>query len=110
MIAIKPGVELAGLTPQAVLAMITAASLCAKYGYNFTLTSVREGTHSPGSLHYVGRAFDFRTKHIRGGHRDTIVTELQTALGREFDVVYEPGEAEHCHVEWDPDYLKGKRG
>jgi hypothetical protein len=103
--AIKHGVSLEVLTPQAVLAVCITASVVNRFGYGFTLTSGRDGRHIPGSLHAKGRAFDFRSRDIPEGDREDLFSEVREALGPEFDVVVE---SDHVHVEWDPDYLKGK--
>ena len=87
---------------------MAVASILEKYGYDFMMTSAAEGKHKVGSLHPKGRAFDFRTTKIVEGHRDSIFTAIRESLGPEFDVLYEAGTEPHGHVEWDPDYLKGK--
>lgn len=102
--SIKHGVSVGELTPQACLAACITATVLARYGYGFVLTSGREGKHIPGSLHAKGKAFDFRSREIHEGEREDLFTEIREALGPEFDVVVEK---DHVHVEWDPDYLKG---
>lgn len=67
-------------------------------GEEFIVTSVCEGTHNPASLHYVGFAFDVRTRDLKivpAVARDA----LDTVLGEEFDVVIEDS---HLHVEFQP--------
>lgn len=105
--SIKHGVVLDQLTPQAVLAMSVTASILSKHSYDFVVTSCGDGKHMAGSLHYSGRAFDFRTNKIHESMRSRIFTDIREALGPEFDVVMEKT---HGHVEWDPQYLKQKRG
>ena len=61
-------------------------------GLDFFVTSIREGTHSPGSLHYCGMAFDYD----RQG-RDIALD--RAALGNGWDVV---DESNHRHAEYDP--------
>lgn len=106
VLSIKHGVRLEHLTPQAAIAVSVTASILAHFNYDFTLTSVSDGTHMKGSLHYAGRAFDFRTKNILDSQLPEVFAALREALGPEFDVV---PERDHCHVEWDPSYLKGQR-
>lgn len=60
---------------------------------DFFITSLRDGNHSPHSLHYTGNAVDFRN-HVKISKR-----EMQEVLGRDFDVVVE---STHVHVEYDP--------
>jgi hypothetical protein len=68
------------------------ATFYAARGLDLQITSVREGTHSAGSLHYDGCAIDFRGQGVP-------VVELRRLLGSAFDVVEEP---DHIHVEYDP--------
>lgn len=89
---IKPGVQLRGLSTQVLLAMQAADWLLEG---NMVVTSVSEGKHSPGSLHYVGLAFDMRLP----GEPHDFVDQLQECLGEEFDVVIE---RDHIHVEYQP--------
>lgn len=105
-ISIKHGVKLQNLQPQTVWAMVIVANVLAGYNYEFVMTSGSEGTHMSGSLHYVGRAFDFRTRNFLDGHRAQILADIRDALGPEFDVV---AETDHAHIEWDPDYLKAQK-
>lgn len=56
------------------------------------ITSIRDGTHSPGSLHPQGDAWDMRKEGV--SKKDIVL-----ALGKDFDVVeYKWG----FHVELDP--------
>ncbi len=89
---IKPGVQMRALSTQCLLAMQAADWLMEG---NLVITSVSEGKHSAGSLHYVGHAFDMRLP----GDPDTFVADLKEALGDEFDVVLE---GDHVHVEYQP--------
>jgi hypothetical protein len=56
------------------------------------ITSIREGTHSAGSLHSIGDAWDQRANGVT-------VDEIKKALGPSFDVV---DESDHIHCEYDP--------
>lgn len=56
------------------------------------ITSLQEGTHSVGTLHTDGRAWDMRKGNVKK-------EVLQKALGDDFDVV---DESNHRHVEYDP--------
>lgn len=59
---------------------------------NFYVTSIREGNHSAGSLHYIGRAFDFH-------HQDVEASKVKAVLGNDWDVVvYDT----FYHAEYDP--------
>ena len=56
------------------------------------VTSIRDGKHIAGSLHYSGNAFDFRKSTY-----DKI--EIRHAAGVGFDVVMH---RTHVHIEYDP--------
>lgn len=115
-ITLKAGVSLDKLTPQAVLAMMVCADVLEDYARTpLTITSVgpevTEKTsghliHKAGSLHYKGRAFDFRTRTMTDTQRSDAIEEMKARLGNEFDVVME---ADHGHIEWDPDWDKGAK-
>lgn len=96
---IKPGVDLRGLVPQMAIAYTIAL-----YVYHETaqvpcvITSGSDGTHGPNSLHYCGKALDFRTNNLRGPQVHPIYLALKKALGAQFDVVLE---SDHIHVEYD---------
>ena len=57
------------------------------------VTSIREGNHIAGSLHYDGLAFDIR-------YSDKVfITDVKQILGKYWDVV---DEGNHIHCEYDP--------
>lgn len=78
--------------PQKCLGRIHA--LHQKHKDDLYITSVREGTHSAGSLHPIGDAFDFRYSIH---HIDKATYEL--VAGSDFDIVFE---LDHIHCEYDP--------
>lgn len=100
---LKPGVHLARLSPQMVLAAIVVHSIYAKNNAVCTITSANDSTHMAGSLHYGGNALDFRTKNYVA-NKTLLVEEIKQALGPDFDVVLEflNADNEHCHVEYQP--------
>lgn len=61
-------------------------------GLDFLVTSVREGTHSSGSLHPLGLAWDYDPQGV------PIEFDKQI-LGPDYDVIEE---ADHRHAELDP--------
>lgn len=94
-IAIKSGVDVSGVRPEIVLAIVIARSLF----YSVRVTSVGD-VHTgrvSGSLHNVGLAVDLVPgEHLlleRAGQR------LASALGPQYDVVVE---SDHIHVEFQP--------
>ena len=71
----------------------------AALGLDTYITSIREGNHSPGSLHYDGNAVDIK----RQGQPVAIIRQV---LGQDFDVVeYSKSNGDIFHCEFDP---KGK--
>jgi len=62
-------------------------------GEDLIITSIREGTHTPGSMHPQGDAFDFRTP------TKVTFSEIRITVGNDFDVCQE---ADHGHIEFDP--------
>lgn len=60
------------------------------------ITSCREGTHMDGSLHYFGKALDFR---LPANKLQEKMDKLRSMLGLNYDVVL----SKSCvHVEYDP--------
>lgn len=100
---LKPGVKLGGLVPQMALGAMVVAEVYYGHSASCTITSANDSKHGERSLHFQGRALDFRTKDF-AGDKHQLLAELKEALGENFDVVLEAlGEAnEHVHVEYDP--------
>ena len=99
MLRIKDGVELVGLSTHMVLAAIVVSQRFDDMGLDAWITSGSEGCHREGSLHYVGRALDFRSRHVSERARPGLRDEIAAALGENYDVVLE---ATHYHCEHDP--------
>lgn len=89
---IKPGVQLRTMSSQILLAILEADRILEG---SLVVTSVSDGKHSAGSLHYVGLACDLRLPPESA----IFVEELREALGAEYDVVIE---GDHVHVEYQP--------
>jgi hypothetical protein len=98
MLSLKPDVQLAGIKPEILLAVMVAHSVYESYGMPLMITSVRDGKHMGHSLHYAGLAVDLRTAGIVDAFLQEIVRKIRERLGPEFDVVLE---ADHVHIEWD---------
>jgi len=86
----KQGV-LGDLQPVARKGFGRIAKLYKLNGFDLFVTSLRDGNHSEGSLHYDGLAFD-----IRPG---LAVDRIKQVLGNGWDVV---PEGNHIHCEHDP--------
>lgn len=97
---IKKGVNLAGIRPEMVLAALICEQVMRTWHveYDMTVTSVCDGKHGKGSLHYVGQAIDIRTNDIVA-NKLLIDAQLKEYLGEQFDVVWEDT---HLHVEFQP--------
>ncbi len=92
----KQGVQ-GDLNNKAQKALGKVAKVYRKHKEDLFVTSIREGNHGKGSLHYIGDAFD-----IRKPKKVWIINEIaliKEALGVHFDVVEE---ATHIHIEYDP--------
>jgi hypothetical protein len=99
----KPGVDSDGIHPAVHYAEGVIRALYARRNFSLTATSYRDGVHLPHSLHYKGRAVDFRTRHLPTTTVALIVEEAKGILYPEgFDVVNEHETKKHIHVEYDP--------
>ena len=96
---LKKGVKLNGVKPEILIGIMVADSIYIKFDSELILTSVCDGKHGIGSLHYPGLAFDCRTRHLSKVEKDLIFEELKTSLGDEFDVVLH---STHIHIEFQP--------
>jgi len=100
MLYTKEGMCVAGLRPENLFAIMVATEVFASFGYDCILTSVTDGKHMPGSLHYVGLASDYRIKQICvEEHKKQIADAIRKALTAEYDVLLK---ATHIHVEFQP--------
>ena len=99
IVRLKRGVILASPEPY-IFDMIHAAKVAYFWlNKDVVVTSGIDGTHSTKSLHYKGRALDFRTNHLTDSERVEITDRLKADLGDDYDVVFE---GDHLHVEYDP--------
>ena len=69
-----------------------------------TITSVNEGRHMSGSLHYQGRALDIRSKIYPPEKVAEVVSEFKKLYDKDYDLIWESqGKPnEHLHLEYDP--------
>lgn len=99
MIILKPGVRIVGIRPELLLAIMVVEGVFALRNKTLTITAVIDGTHSRGSLHYAGMAFDVRARELPPGEADEVANLIRASLGGDFDVVVE---ADHMHIEYQP--------
>ena len=108
MLRLKPGVRLTDLAPQMAVVLEVVPQAYREAGArDCTITSANDGKHKVGSLHYSGRALDFRTRDLDELGIDVLVllVAIRDALGENFDCLLEDryGSNEHLHVEYDPE-------
>ena len=107
MIQLKEGVKINGLKPEMLLGVMICHEVWRRNcpGIPFVITSVTEGKHGKGSLHYPGLAIDFRIRNIVSGAlsidqiKNNLFTDLVDSLGENYDVVLEET---HFHIEYQP--------
>jgi hypothetical protein len=101
---LKPGVDVLGIKPELLLGLQVAEAVYARHGVELVVTSVTDGKHRRGSLHYQGLAADLRVHGLPGERevREGVAREIGKALGVDYDAVYEghgtPGA--HVHLEY----------
>ena len=96
---LKNGVSLYGLHPKMQVANGIAAVIYQEAGQELVVTAGLDGKHGDNSLHYKGRACDYRTWYFSDEQKKEVVQELARRLGDDYDVVLE---ATHIHCEYDP--------
>lgn len=102
---IKSGVKVAGMQPELMLGLQILAPVVQRFLPEMVVTSICDGDHMEGSLHYKGLAADIRTYiaaqgDIREGTLKQLRDACAVALGPDWDVILEK---DHLHVEFDPD-------
>lgn len=64
--------------------------------YVVTITSTNDGKHMKGSLHYLNRAIDIRSRDMKYPVGNTL--NIRKKLGKNYDVILEK---DHIHIERD---------
>ena len=101
-VQVKAGIKLDGLVTDKVAPIIAAASrLYESRGVPLVITSAIRPP-SKKSLHDEGLALDFRSHTLRDPQ--AVTAALNTALGEDYDVIYEGAASggAHIHAEYDP--------
>lgn len=109
MLSLKNTVNLDGLKTQAVVGIMIVNEVYRFHQIDCVITSCSDSVHGTNSLHWLGRAFDVRTKNIPSMKLKTEIRDtIKANLGPQFDVIFESmGLAnEHLHIEWDPKTIK----
>jgi len=110
MIGFKTGVMLHDLCSQMVMAHVSIVEVYQRRAFDCIITSGSDGKHSLTSLHYDGKALDYRTRHMTETQAIEVHAEVRKILPRDFDVILhervvvdgvvkDPG---HLHVEYQP--------
>ena len=105
MIRLKQGVRLGGVCSEIVMALHVADGCYQRAGLDeMWVTSLNDGTHSPRSFHYSGRACDLRTHNVQPGDRSPLFAAIKDELGADYEVFYEGKDTpnEHFHIEFQP--------
>jgi len=98
-VSIGEHVKLVGLSVPMAIAHTIVVESFRSCGYDCTMTSATDRTHSRASLHYIGNGSDYSYFGVSPYNRLKIRDDVKVRLGREFDVV---DEGDHLHVEWQP--------
>ncbi len=96
---LKEGVSIQGISNEMLFGLVVAEGVYKEYGYELTITSLLDGTHSDTSLHYSGNGGDLRTRDVDEEHRRPIRNDIKSKLGRDYDVILE---SNHIHMEFQP--------
>ena len=104
MIYIIEGVRFRELRPEIYNIFSTIDEVFKHHGLECTITSANDKTHMTNSLHYRNLALDLRSHFIPKGYEQSMVDELQEALGSDYDILLEGLDTpnEHIHLEFDP--------
>jgi len=100
---IKDGASIQGLHIKMRPVLIAADAIWKGLGQELVITAGLDGEHSAGSLHYYGRALDFRTHYFTDVEKakalSFLVMHLDEVDGQPYDVILHDT---HIHVEYDP--------
>lgn len=95
----KPTVSVKGIDGRLLAVIFEVNRILEKYQRELYITSICDGKHMTGSLHYKGLAFDFRYPTKDETTLRYIITELRASFDIFCDIVLE---SDHIHIEFDP--------
>lgn len=99
-IVMSSSVSLCGIRPEILAARPVVLNALERLQCGHcVISSVRDGAHSRGSLHYAGQAEDYDPLGWGPAEIERAAVEIRDALSAEFDVV---AHETHIHVEWQP--------
>ena len=100
-------VKIGDLHPRMGEVIVAVAKAAEKLGLpKPVITSGNDSSHKQGSLHFKGRALDFRGNNITKAQGKVLAAEVLKTVGAEYDVLFELFANQtnnHLHVEFDPD-------
>lgn len=103
MLKFKDGVRWDGVSPEIIVAILAIEEIITGFSYDHIcwITSIRDGAHKAESRHYIGEAFDCRSKNIMAGvSKGDVLVELKKALPGYFvQIEYEGQDNEHFHIQ-----------
>lgn len=101
-----PGVRIGRLHPKMGPVIAAVAQAAKALGLpRPVITSGNDSGHSAGSLHFKGRALDFRGKNITDRQGKALEAAVRSIVGDAYDVIFEikaDPASDHLHVEYDP--------
>ena len=103
MIRFKQGVKWQGVSPELVLAILAIDGIISPRTFDNAcwITSIRDGVHSKESRHYIGEAFDCRSKSILAGFsKKDVLEDLKNTLPGYVVLLENEGQDnEHFHIQ-----------
>lgn len=100
------GVKIGKLHPQMGPVIAAVAQAAKTLGLpQPVITSGNDSAHMAGSLHFKGRALDFRGRNITDGQGRALEAAVKGIVGSAYDVMFEikkDPSSDHLHVEFDP--------
>ena len=95
---IKSGVQLAGVQPEMILALLIIEPILKDEGQELVITSCTDSLHSHMSRHYIGYGLDIRSRDIPKDLIEEVARKMSLALGSEYYVKFE---VHHYHIQFN---------